>query len=111
MKKLLLALALISATATANAFYTGNDLLALTKGDQFATRLSQGIVAGAFSAIEVYEVDKGYICTPEGLTLGQVRAMTMQQLEARPDLLHLAAGYHVWAALFKAYPCTKKGTK
>jgi len=109
MKKTLIALALVGATA-ANAaliFQTGNKLLEqITSDDVVLQMTAYGYIAG------VHDTYSGIaICKPTTATLRQLADVVRLELEARPDQRHLAADSIIFNALSRVWPCADKKTK
>jgi hypothetical protein len=45
------------------------------------------------------------VCYPDGVTNGQVSAITKKYLEDHPESWNLNARYGVWGALLSTWPC------
>lgn len=99
MKTTALILALTSTCAHAQ-FLDGNALLARLTGDQQSQAFALGYIAGAFDNATGVK-----ICPPAGISVGQVRDMTRQALEALPAERHAPADIFVVAVGIRAWPC------
>lgn len=96
--------ACIATMTTAHAeFLTGNDLLARINGDAYDSILASGYVAGAYDTLRTT-----VHCSPEGVTIGQIKDMVKKHLESNPGVRQLSADMHVRYVLEKAWPCPKK---
>lgn len=103
MKLAIATLALASAlsTAAAGEFISGNTLLADCRSTSAVARMDcLGYVTGVHDAL--YGVT---ICSPQGVTRGQLRDVVVQALASRPEALHRSADRLVGAALAAAWPC------
>jgi hypothetical protein len=103
MKTLILSLALLATSAQAE-FISGNKLYSQMSGTEGDRMMALGFVAGVHDAI-----DTVLVCTPNAITIGQVRDMTSSYLSENPSIRHLSASAIVTYVLSKAWPC-KKGT-
>jgi len=103
MKKLLAGLLLIPCLARAE-FYTGNDLLTkLNSASTIEQTHALGYVMGVY---DVY-VDVT-ICSPRGVTSGQVRDMVQNYLTNIPAQRHKTAESLINQALKQAWPCPQR---
>ena len=111
--RVLLFLALIyPAVASASAVTVwegGNGLL--SDCEERAT-FNEGVCAGYLSGVmDAHQTFKGWgeltqptYCKPDGVTLGQVRAIVVKSLKENPEELHLNAASLVLNALRRAFP-------
>ena len=105
MKKLLLLLAFVSASASAE-FMDGNKLLFDLQSAHADERMfAMGYIAG------VADAGRGtQSCPQPNVTIGQMRDAVRQHLEITPTLRHFSADIIVNHVLGKAWPCPKRGT-
>lgn len=122
MKVRTLALIFTGAICCSSALaMTGNDLLVRLK----STDVNENLRAYAYiqGVIEGHEMDTAlrmlqtpqftewekvrhaHICSPEGVTYGQIHSMVQQYLEANPADRHRAAAWFVYKPLVAAWPC------
>jgi len=105
MKKLLI-LAALGFTLSANAqFVDGNKLLEFLDGTPTDSLLGMGYIAGVYDS----QRDISY-CTPAGVTLGQVKDMTILSLRANPATRNEPANFLIVRMLGRYWPCEKKGS-
>ena len=103
---LVLALPLPSSTSTYAAFENGNQLLeACSSTDQSAKQYCIGYTAGVVDSYPLMSDLVGRICIPPTATLGQVRDIVIEYLEASPGERHLEAAAIVLRALITTFPC------
>ena len=102
MKKLLLASLLVSASAHAT-YFSGNDILNKLTSEGSDRALALGYVAGIHDALENVAV-----CSPNGVTLGQLRDIVIRKLRSVPEKRHMAADLFIFQALTEAFPCKNK---
>ena len=108
MKKLLIALLLVTSNAKAQ-FLTGNELYArLTSRDTPEKIFAAGYVSGVF--------DTGHgtfhCATGSNVTIGQVSDIAKNYLEQNPEVRNISADLLVTASFARVWPCSlkKKGT-
>jgi hypothetical protein len=105
MKHIITALALVASTAASAEFFTGNDLLnRLQSSEPTKQVMALGYIAG----VSDFGQSNSH-CTPDGVSLGQLRDIVQQSLVNYPSLRHLDASLLVTAALMETWPCPKKG--
>jgi hypothetical protein len=103
MKKLLLILAVFSASAHAE-FYTGNDLY----NKQTSTSTIDQMV-GLGYVVGVFDTSKGIThCGPPNVTAGQIDDMVKNYLASNPAIRHLPADLLVQGTLAQAWKCQDK---
>ena len=108
MKQLLLSVAFVATTASAQSYWTGNDLTRHL-GDTGVTRgAAIGYVTGVADVLGYAEI----VCTPSSVTTGQMADMVHEALKRSPEIRHLGAHQIVTHTLKTAFPCAaaKKGT-
>lgn len=109
--KLGVALVMFLACRAAGAgFYSGNEMLSDCRSEDFYERSScLGYIAGISGADDAYtywgDKKKESICLRDKVTLGQLRLVVINWLEARPEKLDKSADYLVPQALEDAFPC------
>lgn len=87
------------------AFTDGNQLKAQCTNSE--SPANQGLCLGYVMGVtDVNLRDK--ICTPSGVTIGQLQSITIKYLNDYPDRLHYSADSLVLDALRKAFPCKGK---
>lgn len=98
-------------SGTAHALSTGNDLLGLMRGGieerTIALQYLNGVTDGIYQVEEL--TGRDYLCAPAGVTLGQMRDVVQQHLEANPASRHLSAKSLVYVSLSRAWPCPARG--
>jgi hypothetical protein len=102
LKKLLIAVALVSASATANSqeFETGNSLYAKLMGDSIDRMVGMSYIAGVHDAYASIT-----ICSPDTITKGQLSDMMRNWLGNNPAHRHLPASVLVNRAFSNVWPC------
>lgn len=104
MKKLLLSLLFVSASASAH-FIDGNDLNNRIHGDVGPRNFALGYLAGVADAM-----DGSTHCIPDGVTLGQLRELMTRFMNKNVSNRHWDASLLTMMMLQETYPC-KKGKK
>lgn len=90
----------VFATAAHATFWTGNDLLKHLRGDELDRLLAMGYIAG------VHDMGNSVThCTPERVSLGQLREMVTKFLETYPQIRNQPGDALVVAVLQAAWPC------
>ena len=98
----------------ARAAMTGNDLLSYCKrSGLFDAGICLGYIGGAWNTMQGYSSYKKIphslrICSPEKVTIKQVKDVVVQYLEQNPNLRHVSGGLTIKFALQAAWPCPKK---
>jgi hypothetical protein len=95
---------LAASPARAADEFSSQDLLQALNGQGSGSSFAYGYILGVMSGIDK---DQG-VCYPDGVTNGQVSAMTKKYLEDHPENWNLNARYGVWGALLTAWPCKAK---
>lgn len=101
------AAALLAAAPARAEFWSGNDLLAhLTHTEAEQRLLGLGYVMG------VFDTGSGVTHCPQNgrVTAGQLRDMTVQVLQAAPQLRDKTADVLLVAAFKTNWPCAQRGT-
>jgi hypothetical protein len=108
------AFGLFSATANAG-FYTGNELYEVCTADRDSKSYVEktyecvAYVTGAVDAFNTTrEVNGLKSCIPAGVTVGQLKDVTVDFLRDKPANRNGSASALVFAATRKAWPCSKK---
>ena len=108
MKKLLIALLLVTSSAKAQ-FLTGNDLYTrITSADGLDKIFAAGYISGVF--------DTGHgtfhCATGSKLTIGQIIDVSKNYLEQNPEVRNISADLVVTASFARVWPCSlkKKGS-
>jgi hypothetical protein len=109
------AMAGMMASPVQAGFYSGNDLLeACATGRESSAYFEKSYecvayVAGAVDAFNTTrEINKLKSCIPSGVTIGQLRTVTVDYLRANPNNLNGAASGLIFSATRKAWPCKMK---
>lgn len=103
MKKLLAALCFIPTMASAE-FISGNELLSNLKGDLDERMFAIGYIAGVSDFL-----DGMTVCSPEGVTLGQIRDLIRDYLDKNPQKRHYSADSLIRNRLEQLWPCQQRG--
>ena len=104
MKKILAASLIFVSSMASAAYYSGNDLYNKLNSKDTADRImALGYIAGVHDVIEGTAV-----CTPQGVTLGQLGDIVLRKLLAVPEQRHHAADMIVFVALSESFPCKAK---
>lgn len=99
--KALLPILLAAATTSASAqYFNGNQLLAHLNGTPSERMMAIGYVGGVHDSL-----DGIVFCSPGSATLGQVRDVVMQQLQAVPETRHRPANLLMASILGGTWPC------
>jgi hypothetical protein len=107
MKKLLLCVALCVTTTVHASFLTGNDLLQrINSGDHIPYAVALGYIQGVGDAY-----DGGSHCLPDGVTVGQLKDVVKNFLEASPEVRHRPADLIIYAIFKNTWPCANKSNK
>lgn len=99
MKKLIASLLFVPTMASAE-FMSGNDLLTNMRGDVTSRALAIGYVMGV---IDVFT--NSTICSPPGITAGQVKDIIRKHLEENPGSRHFTADSLIRNRLERIWPC------
>jgi hypothetical protein len=81
--------------------FSSQELLESLNGRGMGQSFAYGYILGAMSGLNKAEG----VCYPDGVTNGQVSAMTKKYLEDHPEHWNVDARFGVWAALLGAWPC------
>jgi hypothetical protein len=104
MKKLILIAALAASFSAQAGFYSGNKLLGKMKSSEWMEQsLAVGYVAGVVDAY-----DTVLFCTPDTVTVGQMKDVVLKYMDANPAILHFTAHSIIRSVLESFYPCAKK---
>jgi len=90
-------------------FQTGNEFLAdCNSSEPFLQGTCAGSIAFARDMHNTW-VSQGFlserICSPEGVTRGQLRRVVLKYMEEYPERLHNSSSSIVLHALTQAFPC------
>lgn len=89
----------------ANAeFISGNELLNNLKGGVDERMFAIGYIAGVSDFLDGLTV-----CSPNGVTLGQMRDLIRDYLEKNPDKRHYSADSLIRNRLEQLWPCQQRG--
>tara|TARA_Y100000296_G_scaffold74999_1_gene94194 strand:- start:153 stop:551 length:399 start_codon:yes stop_codon:yes gene_type:complete len=104
MKSLITAIFLILVALPASAQVSGNTLLENCSHENGTAQYSfcVGFIVGVADSLSAVP---GLACVPEGVTNGQILAVTVKFLEDNPSQLHLRAAMLQMAAVSAAFPC------
>ena len=103
MRKLLVTLLFVPAMAHAD-FFDGNMLLKeLRDSNSYGFFTSIGYIQGVVDAHNSL-----FFCAPAGITAGQVKDMVKNNLEANPQIRHLAAERIIRDQLVRVWPCANR---
>lgn len=107
MKAALTLIACLVAGPASAEFLSGNDLLAMLRSQERHERaLADGYIMG------VHDAGRGAVhCSPNTVTLSQVRDMSAQFLTAAVAARHKSADSLVMAILQEAFPCPKRQSR
>lgn len=106
MKKILLLLLTFFYSAVAQAeFYRGNDLKRLCAG---TSHVQDGICMGYVAGIYDTLIASRYICSFDGVTVGQLQEIVKKYINENPEKLHFPAQFLVGSALRNVFSCSKK---
>lgn len=91
---------------------SGNGLLdSCTNADSMLRKgVCIGYISGASDALQMLDSDKEakrYICTPAGVTRGQIRDVVIKYLTDHPQSRQNPAEALIFVALAEAFPCGK----
>jgi hypothetical protein len=103
MKKILAGLLMVPTMASAE-FISGNELLSNLKGDTDERMFAIGYIAGVADFL-----DGMTVCSPTGVTLGQIRDLIRDYLEKNPDKRHYSADSLIRNKLERMWPCQQRG--
>lgn len=105
--KIFLSTLLLAITLPAQAaFISGNALHTRLNSDSYYDKgFTLGFIAGVFDTISDITV-----CTPDNVTMGQMRDLAKQHLEARPDIRHFPANEILVRYFSEVFPCKKRET-
>lgn len=103
MKKFLASLLMIPAMANAE-FISGNELLSNLKGNLDERMFAIGYIAGVSDFL-----DGATVCSPNGVTLGQMRDLIKEYLENNPQQRHYSADSLIRNRLEQLWPCKQRG--
>lgn len=104
MKHLFAAILMTFAVKANAEFFTGNGLLNLLQSHEVIDRIhGLGYVQGVFDAHS-----GATICSPAGVTAGQVRDMTKNYLENNPAIRNKTADIIIRDAFKLVWPCANR---
>lgn len=84
-------------------FYTGNKLYSmLIESSKYSEGVAVGYIAGVFDF-----ADSASVCSPDNVTLGQLKDMTKQYLANNPSRRHDPAFDLIFEMLRATWPCNK----
>ena len=94
---------------TGESFKTGSSILESCERESWFNKgYCLGYIIGVSDAANTLAVWKGFaesICTPQGVTSGQLQKVVVNNLNENPEELHLNASSLVLNALSEAFPC------
>lgn len=107
MKAALTLIACMTAGTASAEFMSGNDLLSLLRSQERHERTAaDGYIMG------VHDTGRGVVhCSPNAVTLSQVRDMSVQFITAAATARHKSADSLVMAVLQEAFPCPKRQSR
>ncbi len=106
MKKVLISLSILLLSSAVNAGWkTGNTLKAQCDSTSVSEAMfCMGYIVGA---VEVMESLK-YVCTPAGVTQGQLRDIFVKFVNSNPEKAHKDADLLILDSMTASFPCPKK---
>ena len=106
MKRLMTTVLLCAATLAHAEFLDGNKLLGyMRETDYFSKGVAAGYVTGMFDAGASITH-----CAPQSVTIGQVKDLVNQHLEANPVIRNDLASVILMRLFKQTWPCAKRGT-
>jgi hypothetical protein len=103
MVRLIAATLLLFTANSFASFYTGYEILNECKSAR--NGLCLGYIVAVVDLYNLY--GDNYICIQDGVKLGQLKLLTINALEEKPDNLHYQPARIISTALHDAFPCTK----
>ena len=109
-EKLRIAALLLSALTSTNVFgefYSGTTLFQYLEADLkggagYKEGIGTGYVVGVFDSVSGI-----LVCSPDGVTIRQVKQVVFNYMEKRPESWNQSADQSVIAALKQTWPCKK----
>lgn len=104
-------LLLSTQSQASSGYYNGGRLLKECKSDSaLAINVCLGYIVGMADYEDQLQdwsiLDEPIFCTPDGVTVGQLKKVVIKYLDERPERLHLTASSLTANALRTAFPCS-----
>ena len=109
IKVVVFALVMTASMGVQGAWLTGGQLLEDCESENYFEKGScMGYIEGVGDSVATlanWEDFAEYICTPQGVTSGQLMLVVVKNLNENPEELHMTASSLVLKALSEAFPC------